>query len=73
MVGDTSIKKIDLHDEMTKAPQKSNLGRRLKHVILSEFYDDNITSRFYDNSGINEKNTFFGLLFEDKYFPYPPR
>ena len=73
MVGDTSIKKIDLHDEMTKPPQKNKIGRGLKHVILSEFYDGNISSRFYDNSGINEKNAFFGLLFEDHYFPYPPK
>lgn len=73
MVGDTSIKKIDLHDEMSKSLQKSNIDRGLTHVILSEFYDGNITSRFYDDTYINEKNTFFGLLFEDKYFPYPPR
>lgn len=63
IVGDTTLKKIDLHNEVFRPFQvKDRIDLGLRHVILSEFNKADVVSYYYADGMVDKHNIFFDLL-----------
>lgn len=61
---DTTVKKVDLHSEIVKDSYPTRImGTSILHVIVSEFNDNKIYSRYYAGDMINDQQVFFDLLY----------
>lgn len=61
---DTTVKKVDLHSEIVKDSYSTRIiGTSILRVIVSEFNDNKIYSRYYAGDMINDQQAFFDLLY----------
>jgi len=61
---DTTVAKIDIHSEILKKKSSiAGIGTSILYVIVSEFNDKKIDSRYYLGDMISKQQVFFDLLY----------